>query len=65
MRQSLFSGNQRHLARLDLRDASANLRHLRLGDVSGNIVRKALHNAIGEFGAFNSRKLLRLFEDLG
>ena len=54
MRQSLLAGNERDLASLDLRDTLTNLGNLGLRDVRGNVVGKALHNAVGEFGAFGA-----------
>ena len=65
MRESLLAGNESNLTRLDFRDSPTNLGNLSGCDVRWNLVRKTLHEAVGEFSALRSRELLRLFEDVG
>ncbi len=65
VRKRFFSGNESHLSRLNLHDATANLSNLCLRDVRWNVAGKALHNAIGELGTLLCRKLFRFFENLG
>src|SRR5688500_14179810 len=63
--ERLAAGDDGHLARLDLCNASAHRGNLSGGDVRWNIVRQTLDDSIGKFGALRSRKLFYLFQNAG